>query len=1816
MSIKPNQNMGSIQLMGNYQWNPGPGNGQFFGPTQIQQIEGNQQLTTYVTYNNAQITGSGGTYVFRMDLTAPRIDPPTPAGDDTTWRNNLTNISVSVDPLNGSPIVDRRVKWYGVFDNPDMNDTKFTGTSFSNTIGMNPPANGRWRLGVYARDEALNEQFRGSISDPLYLFDDKAPQICGRVYSRETGLPVFDSCNTGPVPMGTYNTSVNVVIYALDAGHPGSDSSYFNSGSLSVTGNALPSRTFPCFEGDCRIPYVLYEDIGLAGSLSHMFNAQVTDKAGNPGTNTFSISLQLPNYAPRNITRTVTSATQIQYFWQAAQTTPPAGYRIIYESSGQLVPGGGNVSSGVTIPYPNPNFHARVKIQGCDNGNPQICMDGNIQTPIAPSTVNIADDYTLALPVTGIDATATSPTQINVSWVRNGNSAITPFEVLYKRASDFTFSSLPARTQAVSATIDAQPNTSYQVTIDAYNGECLTTTGCPAPNLKALPTPAADTVCTPANLPNKPVAGASTASSVSVTVNTNDGNPTATRVVQLSELQSPFTPIDTKPVTAGPIVFNSGLRGGRTYYARTRIESACSAGTFYDSEAEPVSTSFNAPTVTVLPQADVDAFYVTVTPFGSEQPKCAVISYTPPTGPAQSFTQQGALTNIKVPVTIPNGTYTGISARVGGRDDCSDAATNPQSPSVGPAWTRPAKPSRPTATATGPTTIQVTYNGDPTNASGTNHYVKYWPAAACDSEPSSGVTSGTPSSAPGTTISTGLQPGTSYCFKTVTVAQHNSPSWDVANDPPNTQAFTQFMPPASPLTALNTDPTLPSANAFAVNIPRPASGALAPWAQIRFTPAAPPVPVDLAAFVGNQLPIRVAVQGVQPNRAYTNLQARFVASQSATDADANNSPWSTISSDIAWTKPEAPGTPSVPSADASRIITATFVYPTANPAGTKYYLQVKAEDPQGGFDWNTVTPPITENGTPAVQGSTPPQISMQLPAIAGAAFHIRIRAENGSTTPRYTNLDTFSSPDAFPGIIRYSQPAVTINQPSNTFEDIIVRIAPLGGETPSMMYSSYTALSNPSFTRRVEFPVAPDGSAQILSFKVPVANSSYSIVGAVGDPDPRSWSPDQLADNSPAWTLPQVPESSPWYSSVTTDLTLIQVISISTPAANWPGTEYEIEAVANDPAAFINSPSSIRKSGKFRANQAIQAITGLTPNTPHYLRLRVFSAQNSSFDQFSSIVGPITTTPPSARGFFVTSTSNTISAYWDTVDTTGVNALQASARNSQGSTFVSNPLNPPFPAFPQRIPDLIVNLPRANTTYVLTLEKITNVGTSAYPNSEVSGLTKAAKPPVPGLTIGGTNPNFNLQVLLNSQYFDNDINSQDSLYAIEITSNSQPSRYLDGLGGLVNDINLTWKTIAEWTPAAATLQNAGLANTLYVSVCVRKKSDSLPLCSDRQEITTPGGNINVTFPPLAGQVMDTYLFGVPVGGPFLVNFTSKMLNDRAAFLQKISVTRTSDGSPVNLDFSYSDNDQTNSHLLQIIPLGGLEPATAYNLKISSGLMDFWGFPTKQASNRDFFTGIDSEQTTTIYSPFDDQKRNPVVVGARTLSSSYIVIPRTRYVDPARSMALVSQETTNSSTGFNRGIREVSHMDVLFFKREGDAYQQQDANVKVRLTMGTPVSGTGSAAVGAAGVSRALAAAGVEISQLKIYLWTASGPQEMTDGFVNHGDGTVSVNITKSGQYVLAGAISVNLSSAYAYPVPFKPSANHTLIHFVNLTVDAQVRIYTIMGELVKELSGPDEQGAIHWNVTNEDGDRVASGVYVYQIKSPYSEKRGKLMVIR
>jgi len=116
---------------------------------------------------------------------------------------------------------------------------------------------------------------------------------------------------------------------------------------------------------------------------------------------------------------------------------------------------------------------------------------------------------------------------------------------------------------------------------------------------------------------------------------------------------------------------------------------------------------------------------------------------------------------------------------------------------------------------------------------------------------------------------------------------------------------------------------------------------------------------------------------------------------------------------------------------------------------------------------------------------------------------------------------------------------------------------------------------------------------------------------------------------------------------------------------------------------------------------------------------------------------------------------------------------------------------------------------------------------------------------------------------------------------------------------------------------------------------------------------------------------------------------------------------------------------------------------------------------------------------------------------------------------------------------------------------------------------------------------------------------------------------VSVGVRGFSVYTLMGANFTDLSRVYCYPVPYvmndgndETGTEDGGITFVNLSSGAEIRIYTISGELVKRIEHDDGSPVYNWDVKGDGGQKLFSGVYIYHVKNEREEKFGKLVIIR
>jgi hypothetical protein len=98
--------------------------------------------------------------------------------------------------------------------------------------------------------------------------------------------------------------------------------------------------------------------------------------------------------------------------------------------------------------------------------------------------------------------------------------------------------------------------------------------------------------------------------------------------------------------------------------------------------------------------------------------------------------------------------------------------------------------------------------------------------------------------------------------------------------------------------------------------------------------------------------------------------------------------------------------------------------------------------------------------------------------------------------------------------------------------------------------------------------------------------------------------------------------------------------------------------------------------------------------------------------------------------------------------------------------------------------------------------------------------------------------------------------------------------------------------------------------------------------------------------------------------------------------------------------------------------------------------------------------------------------------------------------------------------------------------------------------------------------------------------------------------------------------TANLNAVSVVPNPFRaaeawdqPGGNE--VQFINLPAEARIRIYTLAGDLVRDLRHSDPARDFErWDLKNGRGEDVVSGIYVYRVESGVFTHQSRFVVIR
>jgi len=107
----------------------------------------------------------------------------------------------------------------------------------------------------------------------------------------------------------------------------------------------------------------------------------------------------------------------------------------------------------------------------------------------------------------------------------------------------------------------------------------------------------------------------------------------------------------------------------------------------------------------------------------------------------------------------------------------------------------------------------------------------------------------------------------------------------------------------------------------------------------------------------------------------------------------------------------------------------------------------------------------------------------------------------------------------------------------------------------------------------------------------------------------------------------------------------------------------------------------------------------------------------------------------------------------------------------------------------------------------------------------------------------------------------------------------------------------------------------------------------------------------------------------------------------------------------------------------------------------------------------------------------------------------------------------------------------------------------------------------------------------------------------------------------------AAAISadmVNLDDIMVVPNPYivrnmwEPSRDYSRIAFTHLPDECTIRIFTLSGDHLQTLEHKSAtfDGNENWNLLTKNDQKIAAGIYIFHVDSPYGEKIGKFAVVR
>jgi hypothetical protein len=308
-----------------------------------------------------------------------------------------------------------------------------------------------------------------------------------------------------------------------------------------------------------------------------------------------SVSSSTAPGAPTGLVATNVSPTKIDLSWNAPSNNggyPITGYKIEYKkgtgSYVSLVSNTANTTASYVHTGLTTGTTYTYKISAISSIGTSAASAEASATPTTESTATVPGTPT------GLVATATSATQINLSWTApsNGGSAITGYKIEYKSGTG-TYSVLVANTATASTTYShtsLTTGTTYTYKISAINA-----IGTGSVSSEASATPTATSQPSAATAPSSPSLTATAVSATQInlswTAPSNGGSAITGYKIEVKKGTGSFETLVANTNGTSTLYPHTGLTAGTVYYYRVSAINAIGTGTSGDASATPKETT-------------------------------------------------------------------------------------------------------------------------------------------------------------------------------------------------------------------------------------------------------------------------------------------------------------------------------------------------------------------------------------------------------------------------------------------------------------------------------------------------------------------------------------------------------------------------------------------------------------------------------------------------------------------------------------------------------------------------------------------------------------------------------------------------------------------------------------------------------------------------------------------------------------------------------------------------------------------------------------------------------------------------------------------------------------------------------------------------------------------------------------------------------------------------------------------------------------------------------------------------------------------------